>query len=372
MVEATVARWRTARKSRSWKVRQPASNTAPRKPEPLGDKTGIRERLELAATAAILVSSDYADGALKADRIWDRFERFVKEEKLTTLSPGTAVVMFAAKLIKEGLKVTTILSYLSLIRKAGERRQHDWMSRPRDERIYTRLRRNIQRILSTEDKAKGDKKHPLAPSELLSLAGEAEKLQLTDSLIVRHVMIILFGGLMRGEDLLQQGPFRPLLDDVEIVPSGREAILRLNRRKTSTTHGGAMREVLLINSFPGNPVQALRELKSIQEARKEESLIPAWLSMEQGSFPTILRALTRRAGLTSHITPHSFRHGAATFLYGLGVPTAIIKHWGGWSSTTSMEVYIRENAKSLLGQVRKLPILTELPVWDSTTSAPAD
>ena len=177
---------------------------------------------------------------------------------------------------------------------------------------------------------------------------------------------------MRGEDLLQQGPFRPLLDDVEIVPSGREAILRLNRRKTSTTHGGAMREVLLINSFPGNPVQALRELKSIQEARKEESLIPAWLSMEQGSFPTILRALTRRAGLTSHITPHSFRHGAATFLYGLGVPTAIIKHWGGWSSTTSMEVYIRENAKSLLGQVRKLPILTELPVWDSTTSAPAD
>ena len=83
------------------------------------DKRRTHERLELAATAAILISSDYADGALKADRIWGRFERFVKEENLTTLNPGAVMVMFAAKLIKEGLKVTTIMSYLSLVRKAG-------------------------------------------------------------------------------------------------------------------------------------------------------------------------------------------------------------------------------------------------------------
>ena len=256
---------------------------------------------------------------------------------------------YAMFLVKKGLKVKTVIQYLSIVKSEGQSRNPTWLSSPYQLREYSEIGRGLKRLFGAEDALVLQPKHPVQPEELLLLMRTAKSsttLPKELRVVVAAVMCILFGGMMRAADLMGDMATRPTLTNIAFAPSGEEATLRLPKRKTSSYDDSLESEVHLFSAMPGDPVHHLRMLVNDAKIEGRQQLAPATLNTGVKSFWAILKRLSDEAGLQSKITPHCFRHGGATFLLKNNVNTAVIKRLGGWKSEQAFYKYLHSDSSS--------------------------
>ena len=116
------------------------------------------------------------------------------------------------------------------------------------------------------------------------------------------------------------------------------------------------------------PNRALQEeLRHVLEARyaRGGSSAPLFLNTEgrrlrSATFRKRLRALSRRLGIEPHLTPHRFRHSAATLLIEEGIDIRMVHALLGHASHRTTEIYVRVSNHALRRALERVDVLSEL------------
>lgn len=179
-----------------------------------------------------------------------------------------------------------------------------------------------------------------------SVAGAANVAALT----LRALLLCLFFGFFRPGELLDCGPDAndpPLRDAITF--SGTYATLHLLASKTDLFRLGCDVHLPRLDG-PLCPFSALFE--SMAHAFSTLPFSPLFQdalgnAVTYSSFASMLASLVSAAGLSRfHITPHSFRIGAATTAAACGIPDSALKALGRWQSV-SYQVYARYTPEHL-------------------------
>ncbi|MCO6385188.1 tyrosine-type recombinase/integrase [Oceanicola sp. 502str15] len=109
------------------------------------------------------------------------------------------------------------------------------------------------------------------------------------------------------------------------------------------------------------------ELRHFLEARYAQSGSSAPLFLNTGgrrlrsaTFRKRLRALSRRLGIEPHLTPHRFRHSAATLLIEEGIDIRMVQALLGHASLRTTEIYVRVSNHALRRALERADILDVL------------
>ena len=324
----------------------------------LGDKAHLNIAIAKAAISA--------DGGERYCRRYEHFLQFIIHCGLQNDTPMDQLRAYAFE-CAERVSTETVLSYLSMIKTEGSRRDPRFLSSRHEEREYSALFKTLKRVFGREDSAKKTEKTPMSEKDLLLLAEIAKKELASDpsfpdlGKVVAATMVVMFGGLLRATELMGPKLSRAKWKNVTFHHAEvngalcRFAKLWLPIRKTylsnskvradSSGRASDGRVIEFTNSFPGNPVDGLEFLVSRAKATGYPYLVPERLNLKANSFYAIFSRITREAGLAGKYTPHCFRHGGATFLASLNVSEEVIKRRGGWSSR-AFEVYVHHEPSS--------------------------
>ncbi len=103
------------------------------------------------------------------------------------------------------------------------------------------------------------------------------------------------------------------------------------------------------------------------QTRSEDGSIaaPLFLNTEgrrlrSATFRKRLRALSRRLGIEPHLTPHRFRHSAATLLIEEGIDIRMVQALLGHASLRTTEIYVRVSNQALRCALERVDILDVL------------
>ncbi|MEL6800503.1 MAG: tyrosine-type recombinase/integrase [Pseudomonadota bacterium] len=78
------------------------------------------------------------------------------------------------------------------------------------------------------------------------------------------------------------------------------------------------------------------------------------------TFRKRLRALSKRLGIEPHLTPHRFRHSAATLLIGEGTSIRMVQALLGHASLRTTEIYVRVSNAALQRALQRADVLEAL------------
>ena len=113
--------------------------------------------------------------------------------------------------------------------------------------------------------------------------------------------------------------------------------------------------------------ELLEELKHFLETRYAQggSSAPLFLNTEgrrlrSATFRKRLRALSRRLGIEPHLTPHRFRHSAATLLIEEGIDIRMVQALLGHASLRTTEIYVRVSNHALRRALERADVLHAL------------
>ena len=221
----------------------------------------------------------------KYRKLWDTFQDFVQMAALDGFSAIVQMRAFAMHEIKRGLKVKTAVQYLSIIKTEGQARSETWLASETEGREYREIPRSLHRLFAAEDSLKEQPKHAVTEREVSQLMNAARRSALlpgTRGIIVAAVISLLFGGLMRANDLMNDMAVRPTTDNVAFDETGTSATIRLPRRKTSGYDPAANLTVQLFHFMPGNPVAQLRILVEDAKIDGRAQLVPSFLDAQRG------------------------------------------------------------------------------------------
>lgn len=118
------------------------------------------------------------------------------------------------------------------------------------------------------------------------------------------------------------------------------------------------------------PNRELREdFRRHSEVRRKEGSVaaPLFLNTEgrrlrSATFRKRLRAMSRRLGIEPHLTPHRFRHSAATLLIEEGIDIRMVQALLGHASLRTTEIYVRLSNHALRRALERVNILDVLSV----------
>ena len=79
--------------------------------------------------------------------------------------------------------------------------------------------------------------------------------------------------------------------------------------------------------------------------------------LRSATFRKRLRALSRRLGIEPHLTPHRFRHSAATLLIEEGIDIRMIQALLGHASLRTTEIYVRVSNHALRSALERVNVL---------------
>lgn len=109
------------------------------------------------------------------------------------------------------------------------------------------------------------------------------------------------------------------------------------------------------------------ELQSYCQVRSEQGSMnsPLFLNTEgrrlrAATFRKRLRALSRRLGIEPHLTPHRFRHSAATLLIEEGIDIRMVQALLGHANLKTTEIYVRVSNHALRRALERVDVLSEL------------
>ncbi|UWR24625.1 tyrosine-type recombinase/integrase [Sulfitobacter sp. S190] len=78
------------------------------------------------------------------------------------------------------------------------------------------------------------------------------------------------------------------------------------------------------------------------------------------TFRKRLRVLSHRLDITPHLTPHRFRHSAATLLFEEGIDIRMIQALLGHANLRTTEIYVRVSNHALRRALERVDVLSEL------------
>jgi len=116
------------------------------------------------------------------------------------------------------------------------------------------------------------------------------------------------------------------------------------------------------------PNRKLREeLQSYCQVRSEQGSMKSSLfintvgrRLRAATFRKRLRALSKRPGIEPHLTPHRFRHSAATLLIEEGIDIRMVQALLGHASLKTTEIYVRVSNHALRRALERIDVLSEL------------
>jgi len=82
--------------------------------------------------------------------------------------------------------------------------------------------------------------------------------------------------------------------------------------------------------------------------------------LRAATFRKRLRALSKRLGIEPHLTPHRFRHSAATLLIEEGIDIRMVQALLGHANLKTTEIYVRVSNDALRRALERVDVLSEL------------
>ncbi|WP_342075071.1 tyrosine-type recombinase/integrase [Yoonia sp. SS1-5] len=82
--------------------------------------------------------------------------------------------------------------------------------------------------------------------------------------------------------------------------------------------------------------------------------------LRAATFRKRLRALSKRLGIEPHLTPHRFRHSAATLLIEEGIDIRMVQALLGHANLKTTEIYVRVSNHALRRALERVDVLGEL------------
>ena len=82
--------------------------------------------------------------------------------------------------------------------------------------------------------------------------------------------------------------------------------------------------------------------------------------LRAATFRKRLRALSKRLGIDPHLTPHRFRHSAATLLIEEGLDIRMLQALLGHASLKTTEIYVRVSSQALQRALERVDVLSKV------------
>lgn len=266
------------------------------------------------------------DGAYS--RCTRRYEEFCLSTGLDAWSslPGS-MELWAASLGKQGLMVGTIQSHLSAVRHYARRRG---CRAPTDS---DRLQLVLQGIRREQGKRPSTKK-PVCVRHLRRLASASSILG-EGALRFSAMILVAFYGFLRPSEFLVTASLHYLRrSSVRFGRTSQKCSLKLTSYKHSD--GAATVTIREFDARALDPIRTLREYIDRVPGPPDGPLFDC--SAED--FRADLDRVVQHAGISTKLTPHSFRHGGATWASHRGWPDARIRAHGRWKSD-AYRVYVQ-------------------------------
>ena len=201
---------------------------------------------------------------------------------------------------------------------------------------------------------------PLAPSHLLKFYQLINTL-LPEDLLFWSAVTLAFRALLRKSHYTPS-PHVLLRSDIQL----ERGYMIIKIRTSKTDQFGHEPRSIVIGASPGAPlcpVYYVSELCRITNHSPSDLLFsirgPAGLNpLSYSGFTHKLKALASTSGLDpSLVSPHSLRHGGASFLSALDLPLQDIMCRGNWHSD-AVNLYIHDSVPTMLS--RDSPVATKL------------
>ncbi|WP_371228088.1 tyrosine-type recombinase/integrase [Roseovarius sp. 2305UL8-3] len=110
-----------------------------------------------------------------------------------------------------------------------------------------------------------------------------------------------------------------------------------------------------------------KEFRRYCDARREHGSLMSPLffntvgrRLRAATFRKRLRALSKRLGIEPHLTPHRFRHSAATLLIEEGIDIRMVQALLGHANLKTTEIYVRVSNHALRRALERANVLNEL------------
>ena len=265
-------------------------------------------------------------------KYWSQFRYFCKDLALPLNRDGVvkAMELWIAALGKEGVSYGSILCRLSAlrhyIRKSGKNIS---LTSHRLELMLKGLRKRRKPVKS---------KNPVTISHIKRLHKVANRRGHSTALMLKAMTTLAFFGFLRpSEFCISKSNHYLRRADVKFGRGYKCGYIRLRTFKHSTVS-----KTVKVDEQPQGPVRPIKALKDYLNDRPD--LLPKLplFDMTVLEFSNVLKELCLEAGIKTHISPHCFRVGGATWASSQGWSEARIQKHGRWNSG-AYKTYIKDH-----------------------------
>jgi integrase/recombinase XerD len=214
-----------------------------------------------------------------------------------------------------------------------------------DVRISVRIPRRLPRPIDRET-LKAVLEYGESQSAVRSTSGTDSKAPASQSAIMLLIIKLLIVTGMRISELTN-------LKVRDMSPDGIQILVK----------GKGSKERIV---FVPNP-ELQEEAQRYCQMRSEHGSIaaPPFLNavgrrLRAATFRKRLRALSKRLGIEPHLTPHRFRHSAATLLIEEGIDIRMVQALLGHANLKTTEIYVRVSNHALRRALERVDVLNEL------------
>jgi integrase/recombinase XerD len=114
------------------------------------------------------------------------------------------------------------------------------------------------------------------------------------------------------------------------------------------------------------PASLVRELRRLRAARQPEPTAPVFCRLEGGRLQEtiladIIRRAAKRAGIEKHVTAHTLRHTAATWLRQELGDTRLVAEYLGHSDLSTVARYVHVDRDELVAAAGRLEVIATAP-----------
>ena len=279
----------------------------------------------------LMESALTAPSAKIYDRCVGRYVEFCEDIDVVAFPAGAASVeLWVAHLSKEGFAHGTVLGHLSALKHHSK--CQGWKADFQSDRLDLMLRG-----LKKGPQGKASTRRPVTLSHLRRLSKAAAVLGEREAVRFVAMGLLAFFGFLRPSEYCVSGSGHHMRrSGVKVSKDGRQCRLTLESHKHSD--GPA---VVLIRDDECGPLRPVASLRRYLELYHVAAGGPLF-GLSQKEFRGSLEEVRRAAGVKSHITPHSFRHGGATWAAAAGWPDARIRAHGRWHSD-AYKAYVKSS-----------------------------
>lgn len=252
-----------------------------------------------------------------------KFKKFCSETKFQwpQAFKNEAIELWLTHLKNEGAASGTIRSHLSALRNYSL--VHKIKAKLDTPRIKLILK-GIQRQAATRSPAK----NVVTTSHLRRLINASEIVHgksVNHDRFVAMICLAFYGFLRPSEFCVSSANHAVKWNNVKVGNKSRSALVTLETYKHSLQESVIK---LKANNTCSCPIKWLLKYKNAGPSKQNSPLF----NVTVREFQTTLEKIKNAAKIKTHLTPHCFRHGGATWASNQGWPDAKIKAHGRWKS----------------------------------------